>query len=135
MKYHITPSTTFTGKHKVAPDKSISHRTIMFGSLANGVTKVSNFLQGEDALSTLQAFADMGVQILRDGDKVTIYGVGINGLKAPAKPLDMGNSGTSMRLLAGILSAQNFGSTMIGDESLSKRPMERVAKPYAKWGR
>ncbi len=134
MKYHITPSTTFTGTHKVAPDKSISHRTIMFGSLANGVTKVSNFLQGEDALSTLQAFADMGVKIERDGDKVTIYGVGINGLTAPKKPLDMGNSGTSMRLLAGILSAQNFDSTMIGDESLSKRPMERVAKPLRQMG-
>lgn len=134
MKYHITPSTTFTGTHKVAPDKSISHRSIMFGSLANGVTKVSNFLQGEDALSTLQAFADMGVQIERDFDKVTIYGVGMGGLKAPKKPLDMGNSGTSMRLLSGILSAQDFDSTMIGDESLSKRPMERVAKPLRQMG-
>lgn len=106
----------------------------MFGSLANGVTKVSNFLEGEDALSTLQAFRDMGVQIDRDGDKVTIYGVGMHGLKAPAKPLDMGNSGTSMRLLAGILSAQSFDSTMIGDASLSKRPMERVAKPLREMG-
>lgn len=134
MKYHITPSTQFTGIHKVAPDKSISHRSIMFGSLANGVTKVSNFLQGEDALSTLQAFADMGVQIERDFDKVTIYGVGMGGLKAPKKPLDMGNSGTSMRLLSGILSVQDFDSTMIGDESLSKRPMERVAKPLRQMG-
>lgn len=134
MKYKLTPSTTFTGTHKVAPDKSISHRSIMFGSLANGVTKVSNFLEGEDALSTLQAFRDMGVQIDRDGDKVTIYGVGMHGLKAPAKPLDMGNSGTSMRLLAGILSAQSFDSTMIGDASLSKRPMERVAKPLREMG-
>lgn len=134
MKYHITPSTTFTGTHKVAPDKSISHRSIMFGSLANGVTRVTNFLEGEDALSTLQAFRDMGVQIDRDGDKVTIYGVGMGGLKAPKKPLDMGNSGTSMRLLSGILSAQDFDSTMIGDESLSKRPMERVAKPLRQMG-
>nr|WP_264695292.1 3-phosphoshikimate 1-carboxyvinyltransferase [Moraxella bovis] len=134
MKYKLTPSTQFTGIHKVAPDKSISHRTIMFGSLANGVTKVSNFLQGEDALSTLQAFADMGVQIERDFDKVTIYGVGMNGLKAPQRELDMGNSGTSMRLLSGILSAQDFDSTMIGDESLSKRPMERVAKPLRQMG-
>lgn len=134
MKYKLTPSTTFTGTHKVAPDKSISHRSIMFGSLANGVTRVSNFLEGEDALSTLQAFRDMGVQIERDGDKVTIYGVGINGLKAPTKPLDMGNSGTSMRLLSGILAAQDFDSTMVGDASLSKRPMERVAGPLRQMG-
>lgn len=134
MKYKLTPSTQFTGIHKVAPDKSISHRTIMFGSLANGVTKVSNFLQGEDALSTLQAFRDMGVQIERDFDKVTIYGVGMNGLKAPQRELDMGNSGTSMRLLSGILSAQSFDSTMTGDPSLSKRPMERVAKPLRQMG-
>ncbi|STZ63641.1 3-phosphoshikimate 1-carboxyvinyltransferase [Moraxella lacunata] len=134
MKYKLTPSNTFTGTHKVAPDKSISHRCIMFGSLANGVTRVTNFLEGEDALSTLQAFKDMGVRIDRDGDKVTIYGVGMHGLKAPAKPLDMGNSGTSMRLLAGILSAQSFDSTMIGDPSLSKRPMERVAKPLRQMG-
>lgn len=134
MKYKLTPSTQFTGTHKVAPDKSISHRCIMFGSLANGITHVSNFLEGEDALSTLQAFRDMGVEIHRDGDKVTIHGVGMNGLKAPTKPLDMGNSGTSMRLLSGILSAQSFDSVMIGDASLSKRPMERVAKPLRQMG-
>lgn len=134
MKYKLTPSTQFTGTHKVAPDKSISHRSIMFGSLANGVTRVSNFLEGEDALSTLQAFRDMGVQIERDGDKVTIHGVGMNGLKAPTKRLDMGNSGTSMRLLSGILAAQDFDSTMVGDASLSKRPMERVAGPLRQMG-
>ena len=130
----IQPSHTFTGTHKVAPDKSISHRCIMFGSLANGVTKVSNFLEGEDALSTLQAFCDMGVKIERNDDKVVIHGVGMNGLKAPSKPLDMGNSGTSMRLLSGILSAQPFDSVMMGDVSLSKRPMERVAKPLRQMG-
>lgn len=134
MKYQITPSNTFTGTHSVAPDKSISHRSIMFGSLATGVTHVSNFLEGEDALSTLQAFRDMGVEIHRDGDKVTIHGVGMHGLTAPQKELDMGNSGTSMRLLSGILSAQKFDSTMIGDASLSKRPMERVAKPLREMG-
>lgn len=134
MKYHITPSHTFMGTCHVAPDKSISHRCIMFGSLANGVTKVSNFLEGEDALSTLQAFCDMGVKIERNDDKVVIHGVGMNGLKAPSKPLDMGNSGTSMRLLSGILSAQPFDSVMMGDVSLSKRPMERVAKPLHQMG-
>nr|WP_319795819.1 3-phosphoshikimate 1-carboxyvinyltransferase [Moraxella macacae] len=138
MQYKLTPSTTFTGTHKVAPDKSISHRSIMLGSLANGVTQISNFLEGEDALSTLQAFVDMGVKIDRNGDKVTIEGVGLHGLKppknAPNNTLNMGNSGTSMRLLAGILSAQKFDSVMIGDKSLSKRPMERVAKPLRAMG-
>lgn len=134
MKYHITPSTHIHGTITVAPDKSISHRAIMFGSLADGVTHVSNFLEGEDALRTLQAFADMGVQIERDGSQVTIYGVGIDGLQAPKNPLYMGNSGTSMRLLAGILSAQAFDSVMTGDVSLSKRPMERVATPLRQMG-
>ncbi len=132
--YIIAPSTTFTGTHTVAGDKSISHRSIMFGSLANGVTTVTGFLEGEDALSTLQAFVDMGVKIERDGDKVVIHGVGLHGLKAPKAPLYMGNSGTSMRLLSGILSAQKFDSVMTGDASLSKRPMERVAKPLRKMG-
>lgn len=132
--YIIKPAHKFTGTHTVAGDKSISHRSIMFGSLAKGVTTVTGFLEGEDALSTLQAFRDMGVNIERNGDKVVIHGVGMNGLKAPTKPLDMGNSGTSMRLLAGILSAQGFDSVMIGDPSLSKRPMERVAKPLREMG-
>lgn len=130
----IAPSTKFTGTHAVAGDKSISHRSIMLGSLANGTTTVTGFLEGEDALSTLQAFVDMGVKIERDGDKVVIHGVGLNGLKAPNKPLYMGNSGTSMRLLSGILSAQKFDSVMTGDPSLSKRPMERVAKPLRDMG-
>lgn len=130
----IQPASQFIGIHQVAPDKSISHRAIMFGSLANGVTQVSNFLDGDDALSTLQAFRDMGVKIDHDGDKVTIYGVGLHGLQAPHTLLDMGNSGTSMRLLSGILSAQCFDSVMIGDASLSKRPMERVAKPLRQMG-
>lgn len=132
--YVIAPSNTFTGTHAVAGDKSISHRSIMFGSLANGTTTVTGFLEGEDALSTLQAFVDMGVTIERDGDKVVIHGVGLNGLQAPKEPLYMGNSGTSMRLLSGILSAQKFDSVMTGDASLSKRPMERVAKPLREMG-
>ncbi len=134
QSYHIRPQNHITGTITVPGDKSISHRSIMFGSLADGVTHVSGFLQGEDALATLQAFADMGVKIERDGDKVTIHGVGIDGLQAPKEPLYMGNSGTSMRLLAGILSAQKFDSVMTGDVSLSKRPMERVAKPLREMG-
>lgn len=134
QSYHIRPQNHIAGTITVPGDKSISHRSIMFGSLADGVTHVSGFLQGEDALATLQAFADMGVKIERDGDKVTIHGVGIDGLQAPKEPLYMGNSGTSMRLLAGILSAQRFDSVMTGDVSLSKRPMERVAKPLREMG-
>lgn len=134
QSYHIRPQTQISGTISVPGDKSISHRSIMFGSLADGVTKVSGFLQGEDALATLQAFSDMGVKIERDGDQVTIHGVGIDGLQAPKAPLYMGNSGTSMRLLAGILSAQQFDSVMTGDVSLSKRPMERVAAPLRTMG-
>lgn len=132
--YHIRPSRHINGTITVAGDKSISHRSIMLGSLADGVTHVSGFLEGEDALATLQAFKDMGVKIERDGDKVTIHGVGMDGLSAPQDALYMGNSGTSMRLLAGILSAQAFDSVMTGDVSLSKRPMERVATPLRSMG-
>lgn len=134
QRYCIAPAERFTGTYTVAGDKSISHRAIMLGSLAVGTTTVTGFLEGEDALATLQAFVEMGVHITRDGDKVTIEGVGMHGLKAPAKPLDMGNSGTSTRLLAGILAAQAFDSVLIGDASLSKRPMERVAAPLRQMG-
>ena len=134
QSYHIKPSQAINGTITVAGDKSISHRSIMLGSLADGTTNVTGFLEGEDALATLQAFRDMGVRIEREGDKVTIHGVGIDGLQAPKDPLYMGNSGTSMRLLAGILSAQNFDSVMTGDVSLSKRPMERVATPLRQMG-
>ena len=125
----------FQGKFTVPGDKSVSHRSIMFGAIAEGTTHVTGFLEGEDALATLQAFRDMGVSI--EGPKngeVTIHGVGIHGLKAPASALYMGNSGTSMRLLSGMLSAQAFDSVMTGDASLSKRPMERIAKPLRAMG-
>ncbi len=126
---------TFKGKFTIPGDKSVSHRSIMFGAIAEGTTHVTGFLEGEDALATLQAFRDMGVSI--EGPKngeVTIHGVGINGLKAPKTALYMGNSGTSMRLLSGMLSAQQFDSVMTGDASLSKRPMERIAKPLREMG-
>lgn len=133
--YIITPSTTIQGKFTVPGDKSISHRSIMFGSLAQGVTKVTGFLEGEDALATLQAFRDMGVTIEGpENGEVVIHGVGINGLKPSRTPLYMGNSGTTMRLLSGILAAQPFDSVLTGDASLSKRPMERVAKPLREMG-
>lgn len=133
--FSLQPGGALTGSIRVAGDKSISHRSIMLGSLAEGVTEVSGFLEGEDALATLQAFRDMGVVIEGPNNgKVKIFGVGLNGLQAPPNDLYVGNSGTSMRLLSGILSAQKFDTVMTGDESLSKRPMERVAKPLRSMG-
>lgn len=133
-KFIASPASTLSGELKVPGDKSISHRSIMLGSLSHGITKVSGFLEGEDALSTLKAFQAMGVKIEREGDNVTIHGVGINGLKKPEGPLDLGNSGTSIRLMSGILAAQAFDCELIGDESLSKRPMSRVINPLKDMG-
>jgi 3-phosphoshikimate 1-carboxyvinyltransferase len=124
-----------TGEIRVPGDKSISHRSIMLGSLADGTTEVSGFLEGEDSLATLQAFRDMGVHIEGpDKGHVTIHGVGLHGLKQPAGPLDLGNSGTSMRLLSGLMSGQCFDVEMVGDASLSTRPMKRVTVPLAQMG-
>ena len=133
-KFIAQPAHSLLGQLKVPGDKSISHRSIMLGSLAKGVTKVTGFLEGEDALSTLKAFQAMGVKIEREGDNVTIHGVGVNGLKKPSEPLDLGNSGTSIRLMSGILAAQDFDCELIGDESLSKRPMGRVINPLTEMG-
>ncbi|WP_371920012.1 bifunctional prephenate dehydrogenase/3-phosphoshikimate 1-carboxyvinyltransferase [Pseudomonas sp. GV071] len=129
------PGGRLSGRIRVPGDKSISHRSIMLGSLAEGTTEVEGFLEGEDALATLQAFRDMGVVI--EGPhhgRVTIHGVGLHGLKAPPGPIYLGNSGTSMRLLSGLLAAQSFDVTLTGDASLSKRPMNRVAKPLREMG-
>lgn len=143
MQLTTQPSVTFIaspvqkvqGALRVPGDKSISHRAIMLGSLAQGKTQVKGFLEGEDSLATLQAFRDMGVVIEGPTEgEVIIYGVGLHGLKAPDAPLYLGNSGTSMRLLAGLLSAQSFDTTLVGDESLSKRPMQRVIAPLEKMG-
>ena len=122
------------GSIKVPGDKSISHRSIMLGSIADGVTRVSGFLEGEDSLATLSAFKDMGVKIERNGSNVTINGVGKYGLKEPINSLNLGNSGTSIRLMSGLLSAQSFDSELCGDESLSKRPMGRVIEPLRLMG-
>jgi 3-phosphoshikimate 1-carboxyvinyltransferase len=135
LVYKVQPGGTLQGDIRVPGDKSISHRSIMLGSLADGVTTVDGFLEGEDALATLQAFRDMGVRI--DGPakgKVTIHGVGVRGLKEPKQALYCGNSGTSMRLLSGLLAGQSFPSVLTGDSSLSKRPMKRVAEPLKKMG-
>lgn len=123
------------GALRVPGDKSISHRSIMLGALAKGTTTVEGFLEGEDALATLYAFRSMGVNIEGpEQGRVIIHGVGINGLQAPQGPLDLGNSGTSMRLLSGLLAGQSFDSELTGDESLSTRPMRRVTVPLAKMG-
>ncbi len=135
LVYKAQPGGTLKGAIRVPGDKSISHRSIMLGSLADGVSTIEGFLEGEDALATLQAFRDMGVNIEGPTQgKVTIHGVGIHGLKSPKKPLYCGNSGTSMRLLAGLLAGQSFSSVLTGDSSLSKRPMKRVADPLKKMG-
>jgi 3-phosphoshikimate 1-carboxyvinyltransferase len=123
------------GRIRVPGDKSISHRAMMLGSLAEGTTEVSGFLEGEDTLATAAAFRAMGVRIDVDGPgRRIVHGVGLHGLKAPAGPLDLGNSGTGMRLMAGILAGQGFASELIGDESLSRRPMKRVIEPLKRMG-
>ena len=122
------------GSIRVPGDKSISHRSIIFGSLAEGETKVYDILRGEDVLSTMQVFRDLGVEIEDKDGVVTIQGVGMDGLKAPQKALDMGNSGTSIRLISGVLAGADFEVEMFGDDSLSKRPMDRVTLPLKKMG-
>ena len=122
------------GSIRVPGDKSISHRSIIFGSLAEGETKVYDILRGEDVLSTMQVFRDLGVEIEDKDGVVTIQGVGLDGLKAPQNALDMGNSGTSIRLISGVLAGAEFEVEMFGDDSLSKRPMDRVTLPLKKMG-
>ena len=122
------------GSIRVPGDKSISHRSIIFGSLAEGETKVYDILRGEDVLSTMQVFRDLGVDIEDKDGVVTIQGVGMDGLKVPQNALDMGNSGTSIRLISGVLASADFEVEMFGDDSLSKRPMDRVTLPLKKMG-
>lgn len=122
------------GSIRVPGDKSISHRSIIFGSLAEGETKVYDILRGEDVLSTMQVFRDLGVEIEDKDGVVTIQGVGMDGLKVPQNALDMGNSGTSIRLISGVLAGADFEVEMFGDDSLSKRPMDRVTLPLKEMG-
>ena len=133
--FHLEPGGAVQGDIRVPGDKSISHRSIMLGALAEGVTHVQGFLEGEDSLATLEAFRAMGVEIERPAPgEVVIHGVGMRGLKKPASQLDVGNSGTSIRLLSGLLAGQDFEVTMVGDASLTKRPMRRVTGPLAEMG-
>ncbi|GAD16111.1 3-phosphoshikimate 1-carboxyvinyltransferase [Lentilactobacillus otakiensis] len=126
--------TGLQGTLAVPGDKSISHRGIMFGAISEGTTVLHHFLTAEDCLSTLKAFQQLGVPITRDGDVVTIQGVGLHGLQQPEQPLDMGNSGTTTRLIMGLLAGQDFPTELTGDASLSQRPMKRVSEPLAEMG-
>jgi len=136
--FKTKPNGKLNGTLRVPGDKSMSHRSIMLGSLAEGTTHVTGFLTGEDCIATMNAFRAMGVEIEgpngKDNKEVTIHGVGMKGLSTPAHDLDMGNSGTAMRLMTGLLAGQNFDSTLIGDKSLSTRPMNRITKPLSMMG-
>ena len=133
--FNVRSGGSLAGKLRVAGDKSISHRSIMLGAIANGTTTITGFLEGEDSLATLRAFRDMGVHIEGPDDgRVVIEGVGMHGLKQPRHPLDLGNSGTAMRLMCGLLTGQSFNSVLIGDSSLSGRPMKRVTDPLSLMG-
>ncbi|MEQ8798695.1 MAG: 3-phosphoshikimate 1-carboxyvinyltransferase [Salinisphaeraceae bacterium] len=122
------------GVVRVPGDKSISHRAVMLAAIAEGRSDISGFLEGEDCLATMRAFQAMGVSIARRGDQLVVDGVGRDGLQPPAEPLDLGNSGTSMRLLAGLLAGQAFDVTLTGDDSLRRRPMKRVIDPLRLMG-
>ena len=135
MQFKLQPGGTITGEVRVPGDKSISHRSIMLGALAEGVTRVNGFLEGEDALATLAAFRAMGVGIEGPSDgMVKIDGVGLRGLQAPDGPLDLGNAGTGMRLLCGLMAGQAFDTELTGDASLCSRPMGRVIDPLTAMG-
>src|SRR5437016_2058197 len=130
FNFRIAPGGALRGRAHVPGDKSISHRALMLGSLAEGITEVSGFLNGADCLCTLHAFRSMGVRIEElSHDQLRIHGVGLHGLKPTGEAIDLGNSGTSMRLMAGLLCGQKFPSTLTGYASLSKRPMRRIIEP------
>lgn len=130
----ITKSRSLRGEIQIPGDKSISHRGIMLGALARGTTKITNFLQGADCLSTIRCFRQMGIEVENSCKEVLVHGKGLHGLSAPHQILDAGNSGTTVRLLSGILAAQNFPSTITGDASIQKRPMKRVMDPLTQMG-
>ena len=134
MDFYVEPSENLSGEIEIPGDKSISHRAVIFGALACGVSEFENFLSGEDCLATLDAFENLGVKVNLNDGKLIINGVGINGLNKASEALYLGNSGTSARLLIGLLGAQKFESTIKGDMSLSGRPMNRVLDPLEKMG-
>jgi 3-phosphoshikimate 1-carboxyvinyltransferase len=134
MGKQLTPIQSLNGTIKVPGDKSISHRAVMFGSIAEGKTTINGFLTGEDCLSTISCFKKLGVNIEQDNEQVTVNGKGISGLKPPTEDLYVGNSGTTIRLMLGILANTPFTSVLTGDESIAKRPMNRVTQPLKQMG-
>ncbi len=134
MEKKISHKSGISGNLTVPGDKSISHRAVMFGAIAKGDTKINGFLNGADCLSTISCFREMGIEIEIDSNSVTVHGNGLHGLKAPQNILDVGNSGTTMRLLSGLLSGQNFTSQITGDSSIQSRPMDRVCTPLKQMG-
>ena len=131
----IIPGGKLSGEIRVPGDKSISHRALMLGAIADGQSRVSGFLTGQDCLDTARALEKMGVEFTGLGSsELTVKGVGLDGLKAPSGVLDLGNSGTSIRLLSGLIAGQGFGCTLTGDEYLKKRPMARVVMPLSMMG-
>ncbi len=134
MRFSWPSGDALNGAIELPGDKSISHRAVMLGALAEGVTRVQGFLNSADCLATVEVMRRLGVRIEHLGTELRIHGVGLHGLQAPAEPLDCGNSGTAMRLLAGLLSAQPFNSVLIGDASLQQRPMRRIIEPLTAMG-
>ena len=134
MKQRIEPSKGLRGAVTIPGDKSISHRSIMFGSLAEGDTEITGFLYGDDCLSTVGAFRSMGIEIEVTDEKIVVHGKGLHGLQEPDNVIDVGNSGTTIRLISGILAGQNFNTVLTGDGSIRKRPMGRVIKPLTAMG-
>lgn len=130
----INPAASLKGEITIPGDKSISHRAVMFGAIAEGKTEIEGFLPGADCLSTIDCFRRLGIEIEQSGSRVTVFGKGLHGLSAPGKTLDVGNSGTTMRLLSGILAGQPFDSELSGDASIQKRPMGRILKPLCMMG-
>ena len=130
----ITKSRPLRGEITVPGDKSISHRSVMFGAISDGLTEVTNFLQGADCLSTISCFQKLGIEIENTPERILVHGKGLHGLSAPNSVLDAGNSGTTTRLISGILAGQDFSSTLTGDASIQKRPMKRVMEPLSLMG-
>lgn len=130
----IKHSAALKGEITVPGDKSISHRSVMFGAIAQGLTEITNFLRGADCLSTISCFQKLGVSIENGSDRILIHGKGLHGLSASKDVLDTGNSGTTMRLISGILAGQHFETTLTGDESIQKRPMKRIMEPLSLMG-
>ncbi|MES1946459.1 3-phosphoshikimate 1-carboxyvinyltransferase [Salinisphaera sp. C84B14] len=133
-RFHLQPGGALRGELRVPGDKSISHRAVMLSAIADGRSRITGFLESADCLATLHAFQAMGVMFERDGDALIVDGLGRDGLQAPRAPLDLGNSGTSMRLMSGLMAGQRFDSRLVGDASLSRRPMARVIEPLTLMG-